>query len=102
MADNKAESNRAIDVRHNTAGRRFEAEVEGHLAHADYEMDGEVMRFTSTQVPEAIGGRGIAGRLVRTAMDHARDRGYQVVPACSYVAAWLERHPDYEDLRAGR
>jgi predicted GNAT family acetyltransferase len=91
-----------IDVIHNTAKHRFETEVEGHLAYADYRLDGGVMHFTSTQVPGAIGGRGIAGRLVRTAMDYAREQDYGVVPACSYVASWLERHPEYEDLRAER
>ncbi len=106
MADSNADSKpyikEKIDISHNQAQRRFETEVEGHLAYADYEMDGEVMHFTSTQVPEAIGGRGIAGRLVRTGMDYAREHGHDVVPACSYVAAWLERHPEYEDLRASR
>jgi len=57
------------DVIHNTTQHRFETEVDGHLAYADYELDGDVMRFTSTQVPRAIGGQGIAGRLVSTAMD---------------------------------
>lgn len=91
-----------IDVTHNTARQRFETEVEGHLAYADYRLDDGVMVFTSTQVPEAVGGRGIAGRLVRTAMDYAREHGHSVEPACSYVSAWLERHPEYRDLRAGR
>jgi predicted GNAT family acetyltransferase len=91
-----------IDVTHNTARQRFETEVEGHLAYADYRLDDGVMVFTSTQVPEAVGGRGIAGRLVRTAMDYAREHGHRVEPACSYVSAWLERHPEYRDLRAGR
>lgn len=100
MADSNADSRPEVEVTHNTAERRFETEVDGHLAWADYEMDGGVMHFTSTQVPQAIGGRGIAGRLVRTGMDYAREHGHGVVPACSYVAAWLERHPEYEDLRA--
>lgn len=91
-----------IDVTHNTAKHRFETEVDGYLAYADYRLDDGVMHFTSTRVPDPIGGRGIAGRLVRAAMDHAREQGYEVVPACSYVAAWLERHPEYEDLRAAR
>ncbi len=91
-----------IDVTHNTAKQRFETEVDGHLAYADYRLDDGVMHFTSTQVPGSIGGRGIAGRLVRTAMDYAREHGHGVVPACSYVSAWLERHPEYEDLRPGR
>jgi predicted GNAT family acetyltransferase len=86
-------------ITHDPDRQRFETEVDGHLAHADYELRDQVMHFTSTQVPSEIGGRGIAGKLVRYGMDHARERGYGVVPACSYVAAWLERHPEYQDLR---
>lgn len=88
-----------IRISHNEEARRFETEVNGHFAHADYELRDGVMHFTSTQVPSDIGGRGIAGHLVRTGMDHAREQGYEVVPACSYVAAWLERHPEYQDLQ---
>lgn len=88
-------------VTHNTERSRFETEVEGHLARADYRLRDGVMHFTSTEVPSAIGGRGIAGDLVRRGMDYAREQGYQVVPACSYVAAWLERHPEYQDLQRG-
>jgi predicted GNAT family acetyltransferase len=51
-------------------------------------------------VPAAIGGRGIAGRLVRAALEHARAAGLKVVPRCSYVADYLDKHPEYADLRA--
>ncbi len=86
-------------ITHDAGRQRFETEVDGHLAYAEYDLRDGVMHFTGTQVPTAIGGRGIAGRLVRHGLDFARDRGYEIVPACSYVAAWLKRHPEYQDLR---
>ncbi len=85
-------------IKHDTAAGRFETVVDGHTAHLDYELEDGVMRFTHTIVPDAIGGRGIAGRLVRHGMEHAREHGLHIVPQCSYVRAWLERHPDYRDL----
>lgn len=53
-----------------------------------------------TLVPRAIGGRGVAGKLVEALIADAREQGFKVVPACSYVAAAFERHPDWAALRA--
>ena len=65
----------------------------------EYAIAGQVMTVHHTRVPEAIGGRGIAGILVRAALDHARNHGLKVRPTCSYADAWMRRHPEYEDLR---
>ncbi|MDE2404253.1 MAG: N-acetyltransferase [Sphingomonadales bacterium] len=53
-----------------------------------------------TLVPEAIGGRGVAGRLVEALIADARAQGFKVIPTCSYVAAQFKRHPEWADLRA--
>lgn len=87
-------------VTHNAARHRFEATVEGQVAVADYELDGRVLRLTHTVVPQALEGRGIAGALARAAMAHARSQQLQVDPQCSYMRAYMERHPDTQDLRA--
>lgn len=53
-----------------------------------------------TLVPTAIGGRGVALRLVEALIADARERDWKIVPACSYVAAQFRRHPDWADLLA--
>jgi predicted GNAT family acetyltransferase len=58
------------------------------------------MVFTNTIVRAPIGGRGIAGELVRAALEFVRTQGLRARPACSYADAWMRRHPDYDDLRA--
>jgi predicted GNAT family acetyltransferase len=45
-------------------------------------------------VPSAVEGRGIASALVRAAFDHARGNALQVEPWCSYVRAYMKRHPE--------
>ena len=85
-------TNSAVDVRHNTAARRFEVVVDGQLARADYRIDGRVMQIFHTEVPFAFEGRGIAASLVRAAIEYARQNGLKVLPACSYVRAYLRRH----------
>ena len=89
-----------IDVVHHPVSSRFIAEVDGHQAHLDYELVEGAMHITHTRVPQDIGGRGVAGELVRVAAEHARNEGLKIVPLCSYAEAWLRRHPAYADLVA--
>ena len=91
----------SILVRHNEAEKRFEAEVEGHMSVADYELRGTEMIMTHTFVPPELRGRGIAEKLVRVALEHARTERLRVVPACSYVEAFIRRHPEFRPLLAG-
>jgi uncharacterized protein len=91
-------SGAALAVRHNAAAGRFEADVEGGIAHADYRMQGRVMRIVHTQVPVAAEGRGIAGQVVRAALEHARAHGLRVQPMCGYVRSYMQRHPETLDL----
>src|SRR5690606_22126534 len=95
-----ADSNAPGTIDHDQSGHRFVAVQDGHEARLDYTLDGDVLAMTHTIVPEAIGGRGIAGHLVRSALEHARAAGLRVRPACSYAEAWMKRHPEYDDLRA--
>ncbi|HSI09103.1 MAG: GNAT family N-acetyltransferase [Rariglobus sp.] len=87
-----------VEVRHDEAFNRFVAEIDGHLAHADYTLDGARMTFTHTFVPPELRGHGIAEQLVRPALAHARAHNLRVVPTCSYVAAFIARHREFADL----
>ena len=87
-----------IVVRHNTAASRFETVIDGHLAIADYELEGNRMIFTHTFVPPELRGRGVAEKLVRPALELARAEQRIVVPACSYVAAFIQRHVEFQTL----
>ena len=89
-----------LEIHHDRATQRFEARVEGVHCVLDYGLAAGVMTITHTMVPPPAGGRGVAGELVRAALEFARGEGLLVRPACSYAAAWMERHPDYAELRA--
>ncbi len=92
--------NENIRVQHNTAAHRFEAEVDGLLSTTDYELRGEQMIFTHTFVPPQLRGRGLAEKLVRAGLEHARAERLRVVPACSYVEVFIERHAEFKPLLA--
>ena len=87
-------------VRDNRAEQEFELEVDGHRALAAYQREGNRIVFTHTAVPPAIEGRGVASKLIRAALDSARDQGLKVVPQCAFVAAFIGKHPEYRDLVA--
>lgn len=84
-------------VRHNAAARRYELDTEHGLAIAVYSEQGDRALFTHTEVPPQDEGKGIATRLVRAALDDTRRRGFKVVPVCSFVVAFVRRHPEYAD-----
>jgi uncharacterized protein len=90
----------SYDIRHLAANHRFETTVDGFTCELDYSLRDNIMTITHTGVPSEVGGRGIAGELVRTAFEAARSAGWKVVPACSYAQVWIKRHPDYSALLA--
>jgi predicted GNAT family acetyltransferase len=85
---------------HNVAASRFEASVQGQLCVLEYQRRDGVLVMPHTFVPPALQGRGIAAELVHTALEWARIEGLRVVPRCSYVAAYMRRHRETQDLRA--
>lgn len=89
-----------ITVTHNEAEHRYEATVDGLLSVCEYELVDDKIVFTHTLVPPELRGRGIAEQLVRPALADARAAGRKVVPACSYVAVFIQRHREYQDLLA--
>ncbi len=89
-----------VPVRHNPLASRFETEVEGRLARCDYRMNDGVLHLVHTEVPPALEGRGIGGALVRAALEHASAQGLRVRPGCSFVRAYLTRHPEFHGLLA--
>ena len=64
----------------------------------DYELSGSHVVFTHTGVPPAYRGQGLAAQLVEAGLAWARDQGLKVVPACSYVHVYIQRHPEWQNL----
>jgi predicted GNAT family acetyltransferase len=89
-----------VTVRQNTALSRFELDADGGTALAYYRQDDGIMTFHHTETPARLQGRGIASRLVRGALEQARAQNLKVVPRCSFVSAYLARHPEFNDLLA--
>jgi uncharacterized protein len=87
-----------IEVKHNEAARRFEADLQGSTAVLVYKMVPGRMLIQHTGVPQELEGRGIAAKMTRVALEYARSHHLEVVPACSYTASFMAKHPEYNDL----
>lgn len=87
-----------VEVIHNEAERQFEATVDGQTAVTEYAMGRGVMVFTHTEVPPAFEGQGVASKLIRTALEHARAEGLAVWPVCPFVRSYIRRHSEFQDL----
>ncbi|MEY4765157.1 MAG: hypothetical protein RI907_1830 [Pseudomonadota bacterium] len=90
----------ALDIHHLPQRCRFEAVVEGLTCEVDYRLNAGVMVVTHTGVPRQLEGRGIAAAMVKHALNWARTEGLRVQPLCSYVAVYMRRHAEWQDLLA--
>jgi len=82
----------------NVSDNRFEMAVDGQTAFLTYRRNGGVIVLNHAEVPRALEGRGVGSDLVRATLDAVRAEGLKVVPRCSFVAAFIRRHPEYADL----
>lgn len=88
----------ADEIIDNRARNRYELTVDGHTAHVDYSREPGVITFIHTIVPEELGGRGIGTKLAQHVLDEARRSGEKVIPQCPFIAAYIKRHQEYQDL----
>jgi predicted GNAT family acetyltransferase len=85
-------------VIHNPEAGRFEIRKDGHLAVLEYHLsDGKIL-FTHTGVPEALGGQGIGSLLARAGLNYAQAQSFTVEPLCSFIAGYIQKHPEYQSL----
>jgi uncharacterized protein len=80
---------------------RYELRLDGHLIGlASYQRRDSLIVFTHTEVEEALEGRGFGSRLAHDVLEDARRQGLEIVPACTFIAHYIERNPEYAELVA--
>jgi predicted GNAT family acetyltransferase len=91
-----------LEVRDNPASKRYEIHADGELAgYVTYRERANTIELVHTQVEDAFGGKGVGSTLVQRTLDDIRSRGLELIPTCSFVKSFLERHAEYQDLAAG-
>lgn len=86
-------------VADNPARRRFEILVDGGLAgFTAYRVRDGLVVFTHTEIDAAFQGKGIGAQLAAGALDQVRERGEKIVAECPFIAAYVKKHAEYQDL----
>jgi uncharacterized protein len=87
-----------VQVTDNTQAHRFEVNLEGHTAFAEYRLKPGHIVLPHTVVPPEFEGKGVASALARHAFGYARDHGLKVIPTCPFMSAWVKKHPEQHDI----
>ena len=91
----------ATEVRRNDDKSRYEILVDGKLAGlADFHERGGAVVFPHTEIDNRLRGQGLGAVLVKGALDDVAAAGKPVVPACWYVAQFIDENPAYQQLVA--
>lgn len=88
----------ASEVLNNESAHRFELHSGESMARLDYRLQNGKIVLLHTEVPPELANRGVGAKLVKAALEHARESGLTVVPLCSYVAAYIRRNQQYQPL----
>ncbi len=87
-----------LKVVHNPSAHRFEIQLGDQIALSAYRLEGKTIKFYHVEVPEEFEMQGIGNLLAKASLDFAREKSYQAVPACPFIAAYLRRHAEYRNL----
>lgn len=83
---------------HNTAEKRYEFDLGDDMALVEYIETPDFMVLTHTEVPARYEGQGIGSELVRGVLEDVRARNKQIIPQCPFIATYIYRHPEWEDV----
>ena len=89
-----------FEIIHDAEQNRFISYVEGYEAVVEYTLKDNIIDLYRTFTPPELRGKGVAGKLVKFALEHAKENNLKVIPACSYVKGYIERHETYKELLA--
>jgi predicted GNAT family acetyltransferase len=84
----------------NAEKSQYELDVGGQMAVLGYNRKGGTIFLTHTEVPAELEGQGIGSKIVKHVLDQARADGVKVAPWCPFVRAYIDRHPEYQELVA--
>ncbi len=88
-----------LQVADNPEQGQYEIRADGEVAgFVQYRLRDGVIAFLHTETDPRFRGQGVAGRLIRSSLEAARDRHLAVLPYCPFVRRWMTEHPEYADL----
>jgi uncharacterized protein len=89
-----------MQVIHDIKKQKFYIVIDDLESHLEYVKTNNVLNLNHTYVPSELRGKGIAGKIVKAALTYAEENNLKIIPACSYVTDYVQRHKEYEFLIA--
>ncbi len=87
-----------MNIINNTQHQQYQAELNGEKAYIEYRWYKGDLAFMHTSVPEQFEGLGIASAMARFALNDARKQGVKIMLYCPFMAGFVKKHPEYQDL----
>lgn len=87
-----------MEVKHDKVNNRFVINIDGLDSFVEYSLNEKEMNLYHTYTPPQLRGKGLAEKVVRAAIEYAKENSLKVIPSCSYVAVFMQRHPEYSEL----
>ena len=85
--------------RRNQSKSRFELTVDNHIAFIDYVIHKDtIMTLIHTEVPEAVGGKGVGKTIVENTLNYLKNNKYLVVPKCPFIEKYIKRNPQWQSI----
>lgn len=90
------------DFRNNENKRRFELQIGDDVAFIDYSHKDGVYVLKHTEVPSALQGQGVAGRLTNATLEWIKDNNIRFAAVCPYVAGYVSKHPEWRSYASDK
>ena len=90
-----------MEVIHDVEKQKFYVIANKLESHLEYVRVGNVLNLNHTYVPIELRGKGIAAKLVKSALSYVEENKLKIIPTCSYVAVYVQRHKEYDSLVVG-
>jgi len=87
-----------MEIMHDIAKQKFYLIVDNLESHLEYVRMDNVLNLIHTYVPIELRGKGIAAKIVEAALTYVKENNLKIIPSCSYVASYIEKHKEYEKL----
>jgi Predicted acetyltransferase len=88
----------ALEVIKNDENHRFQLLVDGYIAFIDFKQEDQLIKLIHTEVPDELGGRGVAAALVEKTLEYLETHQYLLYPYCPYVFAYIKKHPEWKRI----
>lgn len=88
-----------LEIIHDETNKKFFTIINGSTAYLQYIfINTNTINMIKTYVPVSLRGQGIAAQIVKVALMFAQKNNFKVIPSCSYVETFIERHTEYKNL----